>query len=317
MNLLLGTMTFGEQLFDDDVKMIVSEFLSYGYNELDTAYVYNDGKSEQLIGKAIKEFKREKIKIDSKVNPRITGKLDEAAVRVQLEETLLRLNTDYVDTYYLHFPDKNSPIEPVLQTIDEYYKKGRIRRFGISNFPAEMVRTVYNKCVCNSWLKPTVYEGLYNPLSRKIEKEMDECLQELGICLNIYNPLAGGLLTDRYTNFSNAPSTGRFTLRPNYQSRYWKKTYFEAIDMLKKICGKYSIGITEATMRWLTHSSILNSDRGDGIIIGVSKMQHLIQNIKYAQGDVLPEEVIEAFDLAWTICRNEAPEYYRFYGGTV
>lgn len=315
MNLLLGTMTFGEQLFDDDVREIIYEFLDSGYNELDTAYVYNDGNSERLIGKTLHSINRNLIKIDSKANPRVTGRLDSYAVRMQLEESLIRMGTDYIDTYYLHFPDPNSQIEPVLETIDALYKEGKIREFGLSNFPLELIQLIYHLTEENGFIKPVVYEGLYNPLSRKIEKGLKDFLNEKNIRLNIYNPLAGGLLTDKYVHYSDKPNEGRFTLRPNYQERYWKPSYFEAIDELKKKCKKYGITIVEATMRWLANSSILNEDRGDGIIIGVSKKQHLKDNLAFAQKSTLPAELIENFETAWNICKEEAPEYYRFYRG--
>ncbi len=314
MNLLLGTMTFGEQLFEEDVKSIIYSFLDYGYNELDTAYVYNDGLSEQFIGTAIKELDRHKIKIDSKVNPRITGRLDRAAVEKQLEESLIRLKTDYLDVYYLHFPDANSPIEPVLESIDTFYKNGKLCELGLSNFPAEMVRQINDICLDNAWIRPTVYEGLYNPLSRKVEGTLEKCLHELNIRLNVYNPLAGGLLTNKYASFSDIPTNGRFTFRPNYKNRYWKESYFNARDMIRNQCSEYNIDITEATMRWLSNSSILDSERDDGIIIGVSKLKQLKDNIKFAQSGILPEKVIKSFDAAWKLCKDDSPEYFRFYG---
>lgn len=314
INVLLGTMTFGEQLFKDDIRELIQKFICYGYDELDTAYVYNNGDSERLIGTVLKEIGRDKIKIDSKVNPRITGRLDADAVRAQLEESLIRLHTDFIDTYYLHFPDKNTPIEPVLEKVNFYYKQGKIRELGLSNFPEELVDSICLTCESNGWLPPTVYEGLYNPLSRKIETGLQDCLARHNMRLNSYNPLAGGLLTDKYTGYFDEPMKGRFTFRPNYRERYWKPTYFEAIDMLKRKCEKYGISITESALRWLANSSILNPQRGDGVIIGVSKAVHLEQNIHYLQKDGLPDEINVAFEDAWRICCEDAPEYYRFYG---
>lgn len=314
MNVILGSMTFGEQLFEDDVRTLVCKFLEYGYDEIDTAYVYNDGNSERLIGKAIKEISRGRIKIDSKVNPRVTGRLDADTVRLQLEESLVRLDTDYIDTYYIHFPDINNPIEPVLESLNMYYEQGKIRELGLSNFPAGLVKTIYSLCKSNGWVLPSVYEGLYNPLSRKIESELEDCLSSLNIRLYSYNPLAGGLLTEKYADYYDKPEEGRFTFRPNYRERYWKESYFNAVDMLKNKSKKYGISITEAALRWLANSSVLDAKRGDGVIIGLSKMTHLNQNIAYLQKGALPDEVNEAFDAAWHVCKADAPEYYRFYG---
>lgn len=314
MNVILGSMTFGEQLFGEDVRLVIRRFLDYGYEEIDTAYVYNDGNSERLIGNVIKEIGRDRIKIDSKVNPRITGRLDADAVKLQLEESLIRLDIDYIDTYYLHFPDKNNPIEPVLEKLNLYYEQGKIRGFGLSNFPAELVKTIYSLCKSNTWILPSVYEGLYNPLSRKIEFELEDCLSSLNIRLYSYNPLAGGLLTEKYVNYCDYPVKGRFTFRPNYRERYWKESYFNAIKMLKNKSAKYGISITESALRWLANSSVLNTQRGDGVIIGISKVSQLEQNITYLKKEALPDEINEAFDVAWHMCEADAPEYYKFYG---
>ncbi len=316
VNIILGTMTFGEQLFEDAVKDIIENFIDLGYKQLDTAYVYNDGRSEQLIGYAIKEFSRDNLLIDSKVNPRITGKLDANAVSLQLEGSLARLGTDYLDTYYIHFPDRNSRIEDVLEKIDEYYHRGYIKELGLSNFPADLVKYVCKICNENKWVKPTAYEGLYNPFSRRAENELNEVLYKNNIRFNCYNPLAGGILTNKYSSFEEKPSKGRFTHRPNYMGRYWKESFFKALDDVKNACSKCGISIVEATFRWLSHSSMLDDRRHDGIIIGVSKNEHLQQNINSINCDRLPEEVIKSFDNAWEICRKDAPEYYKFYGET-
>ena len=110
IKLILGTMTFGEQIFGEDVKCMIQSFLSRGYTELDTAYVYNGGECERLLGMALEGVDRTTYKIATKANPRITGKLDREAVVSQLNESLKRLNADYVDTLYLHFPDPETPV---------------------------------------------------------------------------------------------------------------------------------------------------------------------------------------------------------------
>ena len=314
MNIILGTMTFGEQLFEENVKNIICEYLDAGYDQLDTAYVYNDGMSEKLIGTALKEIPRDSLKIDSKVNPRITGKLDSNAVRLQLEGSLERLGTDYIDTYYIHFPDRNTPIEDALEKIDEYYQKGHIRNLGISNFPAELVEYVCKVCNENNWILPNAYEGLYNPFSRRAENELNGVLNKHNIRFNCYNPLAGGLMTNKYSDFNEKPSQGRFTYRPNYLNRYWKESFFEALRSVKSVCKDLGIDIAEATFRWLSNSSMLDSERHDGIIIGVSKKEHLKKNIEYINCERLPEELILCFEKAWEICSKDAPEYYRYYG---
>ncbi len=313
MQIILGTMTFGEQLFGDDVCSIINEYLDCGYNRLDTAYVYNEGKSEKLIGYALKSIPRNRLIIDSKVNPRITGALDADAVSFQLEGSLKRLKTDYIDTYYFHFPIKDAPLENALERVNEYHKKGMIKAFGLSNYPEDLVIKIYEICRKNGWLIPTAYEGLYNPLSRNAES-LDGTLTKLNMTFNCYNPLAGGLLTGKYEKYEDKPAKGRFTFRPNYQNRYWKKSFFDAAEIIKAEAQKYGLTITEAVFRWLACSSMLKSERGDAIIIGVSNIRHLRNNIEFINSGELPDELMESFDKAWKTCGEESPQYYRFYG---
>ena len=314
VSLILGTMTFGESVFEPDVTQMIEYFVSQGYTELDTAYVYNNGQSEELIGYALTTVGRDNVKISTKVNPRITGKLDGDAAIAQLNESLLRLKVDYVDTFYLHFPDRNTPIESVLEACATLHQQGKFRELGLSNFPAWLVADVYHKCKANGWVLPSVYEGMYNPLTRRAEDELNEAIDYFGLRFTAYNPLAGGLLTNKYKSFSDAPSDGRFTHRPNYQKRYWKESYFNAVSAVKEVCAEHSIDIIEASYRWLAYHSMLNGKRGDSIIVGISKLSQLQGNIAALAKGKLPNNVVIAFDKAWQITKADCPEYFRFYG---
>ena len=315
MNLILGTMTFGEQLFGEDVTEMIRCFVDHGFTELDTAYVYNNGMSETLIGEALKQVGRSNVKIATKVNPRITGKLDGEAAYLQLNESLERMGIDYVDTFYLHFPDKNTPIDSVLEACADLHSQGKFRELGLSNFPAWLVTDVYYRCKENGWMLPKVYEGLYNPLSRKAETELKMALKQLDMRFYAYNPLAGGMLTNKYSDFKDAPVTGRFTYRPNYQNRYWKESYFEAVGRIKEACAQCDMNIVEATYRWMAYHSMLDAEQGDAVIIGASRLSQLQQNMEALNSGELPETVAEAFAAAWQISKADAPEYFRFYTG--
>lgn len=313
LNLILGTMTFGEQIFGEDVTAMTNCFLDHGYQELDTAYVYNNGECEQLLGKSLKGIKRDTYQISTKVNPRITGKLDGSAVLAQANESLRRLNLKYVDTLYLHFPDPDTPVESALEACAQLYHEGKFKRLGLSNFPAWLVGEVYNICDKHGWMLPAVYEGLYNPLSRHAERELNKALDYYGMAFYAFNPLAGGLLTNKYSGKDRILKAGRFTNRPNYQQRYWKDSYFEAIDQIKKTCEKYEMNIIEASYRWLANHSMLNAQRGDAIIIGASRLEQLEQNMAAIQKGTLPEEIVSVIESAWKICKADAPEYFKYY----
>ena len=308
---VLGTMTFGESVFPPDVKLFINAFFESGGSEIDTAYVYNDGQCEKLLGEALAGEKG--YVIATKINPRISGRLDGEAAYQQLNESLARLGLEHVDILYLHFPDPATPISSVLQACDELHRQGKFVELGLSNFPAWMVADVWHICDKKGWVKPTIYEGIYNPLTRNAERELFSALANFGMRFYAYNPLAGGLLSGRYETFEEKPSVGRFTNRPNYQNRYWKKSFFEAISLLKVSTGKYGIPLIEAVYRWMVHHSMLNGDRGDRIIVGASKLDHLKSNLSYFTKGPLPDEVVEAFDRAWLLCRADSPEYFTLY----
>ena len=177
VNLILGTMTFGESVFSPQVGEFVNTFLDAGYDELDTAYVYNNGDCERLLGEVLPGLNRP-FRIATKVNPRISGRLDGEAAYRQVNESLERLQLSSVDTVYLHFPDPATPVISVLSAMADLHGQGKFRELGLSNFPAWMVADVWHICDTHGWVRPTVYEGMYNPLTRLAEKELNACLAQ-------------------------------------------------------------------------------------------------------------------------------------------
>lgn len=312
VGVILGTMTFGESVFSPQVGEFINTFLDAGFEELDTAYVYNEGNCERLLGEELPLLNRP-FKISTKVNPRISGKLDGAAAYKQVNESLERLKIEQADTVYLHFPDPATPVISVLEAMNELYRQGKYRELGLSNYPAWMVSDVWHICDQHGWIRPTVYEGMYNPIARKAETELDDCLSHFRMRFYAYNPLAGGLLTGRYRSFESTPEDGRFTHRANYQGRYWKKSCFQALEIIAEAAEKFGISSTEASLRWLMHHSMLKAERGDAVILGASKREHLVQNLEAVKKGPLSEEVREAFFQAWDVCRKDSPAYFTLY----
>lgn len=314
VNLILGTMTFGESVFMPDVGEFINAFLDAGYDELDTAYVYNEGNCEKFLGEVLPGLNRP-FKIATKVNPRISGKLDAEAAYKQVNESLERMRLESVDTVFLHFPDPATPVEGVLGAMADLHDQGKYKELGLSNFPAWMVTDVWHICDKHGWVKPTVFEGVYNPLTRRAEAELNDCLNNFGMRFYAYNPMCGGLLTGRYGKFEDTPTDGRFTHRPNYQGRYWKKSFFDGVEVIKAAAEKHGISSIEATYRWLAYHSMLNAERGDAILIGASKLNHLLSNMETVKAGSLPEDIVAAFDEAWKITKGDSPEYFTLYKG--
>jgi len=314
VNLVLGTMTFGESVFAPDVGNFIRTFLDAGYDELDTAYVYNNGRCEKLLGEVLPDLGRP-FRIATKINPKVSGRLDAEAAYKQVGESLERMKLSAVDTVYLHFPDPTTPVGLVLEAMADLHAQGKFKELGLSNFPAWLVADIWHICDRHGWVKPTVYQGVYNPLSRRAEAELRDCLHNFGMRFYAYNPLCGGLLTGRYTRYEDAPTDGRFTHRVNYQGRYWKKSFFEASNLIVTEAQKHGISPVDAVYRWLAFHSMLDGERGDSILIGASGLHHLKQNLEAMKAGPLPEELVGTFEKAWKTAEADSPAYFRLYTG--
>ena len=313
IRLILGTMTFGPQVDTHGSFEMMNTFLEEGYNELDTAYVYNNGDTEKLLGDIINQFDSDSFSIATKIHPRITTKLDAHAVTMQFEESLRRLNRDSVDILYFHFPDPVTPLESALQKCAELHQMGKFKELGLSNFPAWMVADIWHICKSNDWPTPSVYQGMYNGLTRNVEAELFSALRKFGMRFYAFNPLAGGMLTGKHANYEKKPAPGRFARLQSYRDRYWKKTYIDAVNKIKSICLDYNIKTAEAAYRWLVYHSHLDGSKGDGLIIGASSMKQFEENLISIKKGPLPDEIAAEFDGAWEAVRGESPSYFRFF----
>lgn len=304
---VLGTMNFGPQVTQDESIKMVEEFISQGYSEFDTAYVYNNGDSEKFLGHAIKNKK--KLVISTKVNPRVTGKLDKKSIKFQFSESLKRLGVSKVDILYLHFPDPSTPIRETLEAISELKNDGQINELGLSNYSSKEVISICKMCDKHQLLMPSVYQGLYNCLSKNIE-ELFAAIRKFEIRFYAYNPLAGGILTGKHANI-NSNLEGRFSYRLNYRDRYLKKEFFLALDKMKNICKVNKITLLEASLRWLIHHSKLDVSFKDAIVVGTSNIVQLKQNLFLFKTKPLENNISDEFNSIGDICKKVSPLYYR------
>lgn len=312
--IVLGTMTFGMQLFGEDAAQVLSAAFENGITELDTAHVYNGGKCETLLGELLEPCDRSAFKIATKVNPFATGAMDWETISGQMAQSLQRLRLDKVNILYLHFPNHKTPIAETMQACTKLHEEGKFVILGVSNFPAELVEEMVELGCKHSWVVPRVYEGVYNAFSRTVEETLLPMLRVHGIRFTAYNPLAGGILTGRYDNIRELPIEGRFYQMAGYRNRYWKESYFAGSALLKEACREYNIEMANAALRWLLFHSQLSAETEDAVILGVSKKEHLLKNCASQKDGPLPNAVLQAMDAAWELCRLDAPEYFRYVG---
>jgi aflatoxin B1 aldehyde reductase len=312
MKIVLGTMNFGPQLDTEASREMVLGFLKSGNRGLDTAYVYNGGSTEIILGEILPELDSDSYAIATKVHPRITGKLDRETILMEFNESLQRMKRDSVDLLYFHFPDGKTPIDEALQTVKELYEQGKIKELGLSNYPAWQVIDIAYKCDKIGCPCPAVYQGMYNALCRNVEPELFPAIRSLGMRFYAFNPLAGGMLTGKHQHFEDTPQPGRFARLESYRKRYWKQSYFDAVDAIKQACDTEDIPMVEAAYRWLVNHSQMDAEKGDGILLGASCIEQMTQNMAAAQKGVLPQSILDAMDAAWEIAKPDSPAYFKF-----
>jgi len=312
MKIVLGTMNFGPQLDEAASREMVTAFLKAGNREMDTAYVYNGGSTETILGEILPDLNASSYEIATKVHPRITGRLDRETILMEFNESLKRMKRDRVDLLYFHFPDGKTPIEEALETIKELYEQGKIKELGLSNYPAWQVIDIAYKCDKMGCPRPAVYQGMYNALCRNVEPELFPAIRSLGMRFYAFNPLAGGMLTGKHLHFEDTPEPGRFARLESYRKRYWKQSYFEAVDEIRKACEAENIPMAEAGYRWLCYHSMMDANQGDGILLGASRQEQMTQNMAATNRGELPQSIVEAMDAAWEIAKPDSPAYFKF-----
>lgn len=252
----------------------------------------------------------------TKANPDEPGGLTPASVVRQLRTSLERLRTDSLDLFYLHMPDLETPIEDTMAAVAEQHAAGRFRRFGLSNYAAWQVAEIVGLCAAHGWPQPVVYQGMYNALTRDVERELLACLAHFSITFYAYNPLAGGLLSGKYRSVDDLPDNGRFAGNESYQARYWKAGYFDVIGRFADLARRHDIEPAAAALRWLVHHSALANGPAGGkndhaIILGATSEARLIANLDACERGPLPDELVMALDEGWETVGPSCIKYFR------
>ncbi len=295
--LCLGTMTFGDQVGQEIATAMIRYGLEQGINFIDTANCYNEGASETILGKAL-EGCRHQVVLASKVGIKCGPKqsnygLSRGQIIQQAEASLKRLNTDYLDIYYMHLPDYNTPIEETLDAMTCLVRSGKVRYIGASNHAAWQLCQLLYEAEKRYLLPPCVTQVVLNPLTRGVEQELVPFLGKNPMGLVTYNPLAGGLLSGKYVKHTLIEGT-RFSRNPKYKERYWTEENLKAMDELDHYAQEAGISLLELSMRWSWSQPYV-----DSILLGFSRMGQLQQNIGSIQAGALPVHLIEACDQVW------------------
>jgi len=297
----LGTVTFGDQVDESDSVQIIKSAIADGVNFIDTADAYVDGITEEIVGKALKGD-RNSIVLATKVGFWQSGPgindigLSRKHIMREVEDSLRRLGTDYIDLYYVHQPDYNTPIDETLRALEDLIHSGKVRYIACSNYRAWQlcealwVSDLYNLARFECIQTP------YNLITRDIEYELLSLCSTKQVGVTVYNPLAGGFLTGKYDP-SKSPVEGvRFAtkrLGEMYIGRYWLDKNFEAVAQLKEIAEAKGQSLAQFSLAWILHNDMITS-----VIFGVTSLKQLKENLGATELKLSTDQ-LSACDEVW------------------
>ena len=296
--LCLGTMNYGGKGFfgymgnldqnavDEQIKTVTEA----GVNFIDTANIYSEGLSEVMIGQAIKNLSinRDDLVLATKVRGTM-GKgqndlgLSKKHLIQQVEGSLKRLGTDYIDLYQIHTADPLTPIEETIKTLDDLVRSGKIRYFGASNISAWQLMKGLAYSQYNHLDKFASLQANYSLDVRDTERELVPMLQDQRVGLMVWSPLSGGLLTGKYKR-NGQKGEGRlnaFPFPPFHEERA-----YDVLDVLEPMAEKKQVSISQLALAWLLHKQVVSS-----VIIGATKIHQLQDNLKSVDVEFSADEL--------------------------
>lgn len=270
----LGAMNFGKRTAEDEACRIMERALERGVTLIDTANLYVDGASEEIVGRFVKAHPGRalvatKVGLAGFFRGKPEGLSREAILRAA-DQSLARLGVDTVDLYYLHAPDHATPIEDTLSAVAELLEKGKIRAFGVSNYASWQILEIMHHCDAHGMPRPVIAQQIYNLLIRQLDIEYARFAKKYGLHTTVYNALAGGLLSGRYRQDRTIEPGARFEKNRLYISRYWNDRMFELVEGYAGLAEKAGMSLIDFAYSWLAGSPVVGS-----VLVGPATAAHL------------------------------------------
>lgn len=290
--LCFGTMSFGEDADAETSEQMYRRCRDAGINFFDCANVYAGGKSEELLGKFI-ATEREEVIITSKVyfptgsDPNARG-ASRRNIQLAVEKSLKRLNTDWIDVYFIHHFDEYTPIEETLRALDDLVRQGKILYPAASNFSAWQVMQALGISRYEMLARFEVLQPMYNLVKRQAEVELLPLAQAQGLAVIPYSPLGGGLLTGKYAE-DTAPQVGRLLNNQMYQSRYHDDWMYSTAANFASFARSQGYSPAALAVAWVGHHPAVTAP-----IIGARNLVQLedsLKSVEVEMTDALYEQV--------------------------
>lgn len=306
-SLCFGTMTFGDGADESTSAKLYGLCRDKGINFFDCANVYAKGDSERILGRLIKPHRDEVViatKAYFRTSEDINGRgLSRFHLTKSLEQSLSRLGTDYVDLFYLHHFDEDTPIEESLSTLNDFVRQGKVLYIGLSNFAAWQVMKSISITQLQAWAPIACIQPMYNLLKRQCESEILPMAQSEGLGVFPYSPLAGGWLTGKYLN--TKLSEGRFTTSKMYQKRYEQEQNQQTTQAFLDFAAEHGHHPVSLAIAWVgAHAGITAP------IVGARNVEQLTPALNAIDLHLSQEEreIISDFSISPAIATDRAEE---------
>jgi len=286
----LGTNAVGghnlyPNLDEEAGKELVRTAINNGINFIDTAYLYGQGRSEELIGEVVKETgKRSELVIATKISPvfegnDMTNNNSPSFLKEEVEKSLKRLQTDYIDLMYIHYADEETPKDEAVAALEELKTEGKIRSIGVSNFSLDQVKEANKKGNVD------VYQGEYNLLNREAEETLFPYLVENNISFVPFFPLASGLLAGKYNKNDKFDDLRKGL--PYFQGEAFEQN-LDKVEKVRKIADAKDAEVAHVVLAWY-----LTRDAVDTVIPGAKRGEQVLNNLKTLDVQLTNEEIQE------------------------
>lgn len=301
--LCLGTMTFGGEegmwgqigkLQQAEADALIGRSLDAGINFIDTADVYADGRSEIMTGQALKNLKipRENVVIATKVHGETGTKstnsrgMSRYHIMDAVKASLQRLQLEHIDLYQIHGFDPATPIEEALRALDTLVQQGHVRYIGVSNWAAWQIMKAQGISERLGLARFESLQAYYTVAGRDLERELVPMLKSENVGLMVWSPLAGGLLSGKYSRDGQAEAGSR---RISFDFPLIdKERAFDCVDVMRKIAESKEVSVAQIALAWLLHQPVVSS-----VIIGAKRVEQLDDNIAATAISLSQEELAE------------------------
>ena len=299
-------LTFGHATDEETATRCIHRAYELGINLFDTANVYARGRAEEVMGKALKAFRRDSYVLATKVwGPMGEGPNDRGLSRKHIFEqchaSLKRLGTDYIDLYQCHRYDANTPLEETIRAMGDLIRQGKILYWGVSEWSASQILDAVHLCQQMNIDPPVSNQPHYNMLGREIEKEVLPMCERVGMGNIVYSPLAQGVLTGKYQPGSPPPPDTRAADESSNMFMRWLMSdeVLTKVQKLRPIAERNGLSMAQLALAWCLRQPMVSS-----VIIGARKVSQIEDNVK-ASGIQLSPEDLRDIDIALGFAQPE------------